>query len=99
MSETFKIFLMIFFVIGTFILSLFIAGWKMKRASDFIIRDLKKKKAFDPASSVELPYSKSLMFRLGLRDYRPKAMEQLVRQDVIRLQEGDRYYLGSATKK
>jgi hypothetical protein len=93
MSETFKIVLMIFCVIGTFILSVFIAGWKMKRACDFIIRDLKRKKAFDPASSAELPYSKSPMFRLGLRDYRPKALEQLVKRDVIRWQEGNRYYL------
>jgi hypothetical protein len=96
MSETFKIFLMICCVIGTFILTLFIAGWKMKRAGDFIIRDLKEKKAFDPASSAELPYSKSSMFHLGLRDYRPKALEQLVKQDVIRWQEGNRYYLKGA---
>ncbi len=56
MSETMKIILMILIMIGVLIITLHIAGWKMKRAGDFILRDLKEKKAFDPASAVELPY-------------------------------------------
>ena len=93
MSDTVKIVLMIFLTVGAFILSLLIAGWKMKKACDFIIRDLREKKAFDPASAVMLPYSKSSLFRLGLRDYRPKALEQLLKLDVVRFAEGERYYL------
>jgi hypothetical protein len=93
MSETMKIFLMILITIGAFFLTLRVAGWKMKRACDFILRDLKEQKAFDPASAVELPYSKSSMFRIGMRDYRPRALGALVKHDVIRMQEGGRYYL------
>jgi hypothetical protein len=93
MSETMKIVLMILITIGVFILTLRFAGWKMKRACDFILRDLKERKAFDPASAVELPYCKTSMFRIGMRDYRPRALSGLVKHDVIRVQEGDRYYL------
>jgi hypothetical protein len=93
MSETIKIILMILITIGAFILTLFFAGWKMKRASDFILRDLREKKAFDPASAVALPYSKSSLFRIGMRDYRPKALTALVQHGAIGMQEGGRYYL------
>jgi hypothetical protein len=75
MSETMKIVLMILLTIGAFILTLRVAGWKMKRACDFILRDLTERKAFDPASAVELPYCKTSMFRIGMRDYRPQGAE------------------------
>jgi hypothetical protein len=98
MSETMKIFLMILLTIGAFILSLRVAGWKMKRACDFIVRDLKERKAFDPASAAELPYCKTSMFRIGMRDYRPKALNTLVQHDIIRMLEGGRYYLREGHK-
>ncbi|MBA4423458.1 MAG: hypothetical protein C0390_10260 [Syntrophus sp. (in: bacteria)] len=93
MSETVKIILMILLTIGAFILSRWIAGWQMNKAGESIIRDLKARKAVDPESAVELPYCKSRMFRLGLRDYRPRVMEQLVKHDVVRILEGGKYYL------
>jgi hypothetical protein len=88
-----KIVLMVLIIIGFFILALRIAGWKTKRACDFILRDLQAKKAFDPASAVELSYSKTSMFHLGMRDYRPKALGALVKFGHIRMQEEGRYYL------
>lgn len=93
MSETVKLLLMILFTVCVLYLTLRIVAWKMKRACDLIIRDLKGKGAFDPASAIPLPYSKSSMFSLGMRDYRPRALEQLVKLDVVRMQEGTRYYL------
>ena len=93
MSEAVKIVIMILLTIGAFILSRYIAGWQMNKAAKFIVRDLKEKKAFDAESAVALPYCKSRMFRLGLRDYRPRVMEQLVRHDVVRMLEGEKFYL------
>jgi hypothetical protein len=93
MSETIKIILMVLLTIGAFILSIRIAGWKMKRACGFILRDLKEKRAFDPASAVELPYCKTSLFHIGMRDYRPKALKALVEIGDVRVQEGGRYYL------
>lgn len=93
MTETIKIILFILSVIGGLFLVLRITAWKMKKAGDFIISDLKKKNAFGPASAVELPYTKSPMIGLGLRDYRPNALQELLKQDVVRMLEGKRYYL------
>jgi hypothetical protein len=93
MSETVKVILMVLLTMGAFILSRYMAGWQMKKAGEFIVRDLQKNKAFDPESAVELPYCKKRMFRLGLRDYRPMAIQQLVKQDVVRIREGEKYYL------
>jgi hypothetical protein len=98
MSETMKTLLMVLLTIGAFIFALRVAGWRMKKASDFILRDLKEKKAFDPASAVELPYCKTSMFHIGMRDYRPRALNALVKHDYIRVLEGGRYYLREGHK-
>jgi len=90
--------LTVLIIVGAFILALRFAGWKTKRACDFILRDLQAKKAFDPASAVELPYSKTSMFHIGMRDYRPKALGALVKFDHIRMQEEGRYYLRDGHK-
>ena len=98
MPEALKTVLFILFAVGAVILALRIAGWKMKKACDLIIRDLKEKKAIDPASAVALPYAKSPMINIGLRDYRPRALEELVKNDVVRMLEGGRYYLREGHK-
>ncbi|MBW6486156.1 MAG: hypothetical protein K0B01_08430 [Syntrophobacterales bacterium] len=92
MAETIKTIFMSLLLIAVLILILRITGWKMKRAADAIVADLRKQQAFDPASARELPYSKVELFHVGLRDYRPKALAALVRQDVVRI-EGGKYYL------
>jgi len=93
-----NIVLMALIIIGAFILSLRVVGWQTKRACDFILRDLQAKKAFDLASAVELPYSKTSLFHIGMRDYRPKALGALVKFDHIRVQEEGRYYLRDGHK-
>ena len=93
MSETLKIILLILLTLVAFIGSLAVAGWKMRRACKFIIKDLKERKAVDPASAVVLPYSKSSLFRIGMRDYRPRALTELVKHDVVRVEADGRYYL------
>jgi hypothetical protein len=93
-----NIVLMVLILIGAFILSLCVAGWKTKRACGFILRDLQAKKAFDPASAVELPYNKTSLFHIGMRDYRPRALGALVKFDHIRVQEEGRYYLRDGHK-
>lgn len=98
MPEAVKTILMLLVAIGAVILALRIAGWKMKKACDFIVRDLKEKQALDPVSAVELPYAKSSMINIGLKDYRPKALEELVKQDVVRMLECGRCYLREGHK-
>ncbi len=93
MSQNTKTLLMVLITIAAFFLATLLAGWRMKKACEFIIQDLKEKRAFDPASAVELPYSKGTVFRIGLKDYRPGALQQLMKRDIVRLLEGGRYYL------
>jgi len=93
MSETLKIILMIFVFIGALFLAMRISGWKMKEACDAVILDLKNQNAFDPASAVELPYAKGQLVTITLRDYRPKALEELINQDEVRMLNGGLYYL------
>ncbi|MEN6638871.1 MAG: hypothetical protein ABFC95_06710, partial [Smithella sp.] len=98
MPDALKTILLIFFVIGGLFFALRITGWKMKKACEFIIRDLREKKAFDQASAVKLPYAKGPMINIGLRDYRPRALDVLMKQDVVRMMEGDVYYLREGYK-
>jgi hypothetical protein len=93
MSQNAKTLLMVFLLIAAFILANIFAARRMKKAADFIIRDLREKRAFDPASAVALPYSKGTAFRIGLKDFRPGALQQLLKYDVVRLQEEGKYYL------
>lgn len=93
MTGIITIILLILLVIGGMFLSLRITGWKMKKAWEFIVLDLKERKAFNPATAVELPYTKGPMLSLGFRDYRSPALQELLKHDVVRAQEGERYYL------
>jgi hypothetical protein len=93
MTKNIPAILWILLMLGGLYLAFRIMGWRMKRAADFIISDLEKKNAFDPSSAVELPYAKSRLLRPGLRDFRPAALQELIKQDVVRILEGKRYYL------
>jgi hypothetical protein len=93
MSETMKTVLVVLILIGAFIITFRIAAWKTKKACESILRDLQEKKAFDPESAVELSYAKSSIFRMGMRDYRPKALTALIKFDHIRVVDGNRFYL------
>jgi len=93
MSETVKIILLILLTLVAFVGSLAVAGWKMRRACKFILKDLREQSAVDPASAVVLPYSKTSLFRIGMRDYRPRALAELVKHDIIRVAADGRYYL------
>jgi hypothetical protein len=99
MSEAVKIVILVLLTVGAFLFSRWIAGWQMNKAAESIIRDLEKKKAFDLESAVVLPYCKRQMFRLGLKDYRPHVIGQLVTHDVVRLAEGEKYYLSETGKR
>ncbi len=93
MPESVQIIIGVLLLIAAFGLSRLIVAWQLKRATRFIIEDLNKKGALDADSAVELPYSKVEIFRLGLRDYRPKVLEYMVAAGAIGRTEDNRYYL------
>jgi hypothetical protein len=68
-------------------------AWKIKRTYFSIVKDIKAKKAFDSQTAVDLSYARSPMFRVGLRDLRPIALEHLVQDKIVGVTGGGKYYL------
>lgn len=93
MNETTEIVVGIGVLAAVYILTRHFHSWRFSRAYVFIMNDLKKKGAVDPASAVDLPYASKSLFRLGTRDYRPKALEHLAMRQIIGVTAVGRYYL------
>ena len=68
-------------------------AWKIKRAYFSIVKDIKAKKALDSQTAVDLSYARRPTFRVGLRDYRPIALEHLVQDDIVGVTDDGKYYL------
>jgi hypothetical protein len=92
-EETVRIILAICVLIAVYVLTRKYHTWKTKRAFEHIIEDLKKKEALAPSSAVELPYARVSMFRMGVRDHRPKAVEYLVFSNIVGKTDSGKYYL------
>ncbi len=93
MNETVEIIVGIGVLVVVYILTRHFHSWRYSRAYVFIMDDLKKKGAVNPASAVALPYAGKSLFRMGSRDYRPKALEHLTMKQIIGMTETGRYYL------
>ncbi len=93
MNETVEIIVGIGVLVAVYILTRHFHSWRYSRAYVFIMDDLKKKDAVNPASAVELPYASKSLFRIGSRDYRPKALEHLAMTQAIGITATGRYYL------
>jgi hypothetical protein len=93
MSETVQIIIGIILLVGVYILTQAVVGYRIKRAARGVVRDLDFKKAYTPESAIELPYAKSNLFRIGLRDFRPKAVAALVQAGVVAQTAAGRYFL------
>lgn len=92
MSETGQILIGAVALIVVFILTRFGILWKTGSAARFVLEDLESQGAFDPVTAVELPYSQLNVFRIGMRDYRKKALEYLVSDGTVVKTQGGKYY-------
>lgn len=93
MSETTQIVLGLVFLVAVYVLTRYGVALRMKRACDFLIKDLERKEAFDSASAAELPYARVSFIRIGMRDFRPKALESMIEGDIVGKTAEGRYYL------
>ena len=93
MSETAQIIIGILLLVGVYILTQVVVGYRIKRTARGMVRDLDFKKAYSAESAIELPYAKSNLFRIGLRDFRPKSVAALVQARVIAQTAAGRYFL------
>jgi len=93
MSESTQVIVGVILLIGVYLLTRQFHAWQMRRAYTTVLKDLEQRKAFDPSSAVELPYAKSGIFRMGARDYRPKAVQYMTQTGVSVMTADGKYYL------
>lgn len=93
MSESTQIIVGVILLIGVYMLTRRVHAWQMRRAYTNVIKDLEQKEAFDHSSAVELPYAKVGLFRMGTRDYRPKAVQYMTQTGVAVMTADGKYYL------
>ncbi|UCF85202.1 MAG: hypothetical protein JSV50_06085 [Desulfobacteraceae bacterium] len=93
MSETERLILGICILIVVYVLTRKFHAWRMRQTYILIIKDLEQKGAVDPSSAIELPYAKKGIFRIGMRDYRPKAIEYMLISNIIGMTDSGKYYL------
>ena len=93
MSETGRTIFAICILIVVYILTRKFHAWRMRQTYVHIVKDLEQKGAVDPSSAIELPYTKKAIFRIGMREYRPKAIEYMVATNIIGMTDSGKYYL------
>jgi hypothetical protein len=93
MAQSMQIIIGIIFLIVVFIATRYGIFLRIKAACNTVIKDLERRGAFGAASAVELPYAKRNYFQIGLRDFRPKAIQSLLEGGVVGKTANERYYL------
>ena len=93
MSETTELIIGIGVLILVFALTRRFHAWRFKRASIFIVEDLKKQGAYSDHSAVDLPYTRRNPLKMGLRQHYPQALDYLILENIVGKTEDGRYYL------
>jgi hypothetical protein len=93
MPESVQIIIGILSVLIVYVLVMLGTGWWTKRICLTIIKELEERGALNASTAVALPYDKSINFKIGYRDYRPKALESLVLSEVVCKTFNGQYYL------
>jgi hypothetical protein len=99
MPESTQIILGMLALLIVLILAMLGTGWWTKKICLAIMRELETKGAVNEAKAVALQYDKSEYFKIGYRDYRPKALEMLVISEAVCRTEDGRYYLNQEKAK
>jgi hypothetical protein len=93
LSDGIQIVLGILILIAVYILTQWGVAFRIRRACRWVVKDLEMKQAFDAESAVALPYAKKEFFRMGLKDFRPKAVESLAAAGILGFTADGRWYL------
>jgi hypothetical protein len=93
MADAMQITLGILLLILVFIVTRYGITWRIKRAGRRIINDLERLGAQSPESAVELPYLKQHLLRIGMRDFKPTAMQSLIEGGIVGMTGAGKYYL------
>jgi len=93
MPESMQIIIGICALLIVYLLAMLGTGWWTKQVSLAIMKELENRGAINAATAVDLPYDKITYFKVGYRDYRPKALEMLILSEVVCKTFQGRYYL------
>jgi hypothetical protein len=93
MADAMQITLGILFLILVFILTRYGITWRIKRAGRRIINDLERLGAQSSETAVELPYMKKQLIKIGMRDFKPTAMQSLLEAGIVGMTGSGKYYL------
>lgn len=93
MPEIYQHVLGIGFLVLVFIVTRYGVGLRMKKATQLIMDDLHQRLAVDVYTAVSLDYAKPNWLKFGLRDFRPKALQSLIKAGVVVQSGPDRFYL------
>jgi hypothetical protein len=93
MADAMQVTLGILFLILVFILTRYGITWRIKRAGSRIINDLERLGAQSTDSAVELPYMKKQLIKIGMRDFKPTAMQSLLEAGIVGMTGSGKYYL------
>ena len=93
MTDSGQIIIAICLLIAVYMLTRKVNAWRIRRAYMRIIKDLEMSEAFDETSAIALPYANQSIFRVGVRDFRPKALQFLVASGVVGMTQAGGYYL------
>ncbi|MBW1924319.1 MAG: hypothetical protein JRJ35_12690 [Deltaproteobacteria bacterium] len=93
MSDTIEMILGICALLAMFALTRRVHAWRIRRAYDVVVRDLRARGAVDEATAVKLPYAKKVMLNVGFRDFRPKVVEFMVQTGILGVTQDGRHYL------
>ncbi len=81
------------FFIGAFILSQIIVGRRLRTTGARILKELSEQKALDITSAVNLAYAKANYLPKGLRDLRPRSLNDLIQGDIVGKTPEGKFYL------
>jgi hypothetical protein len=88
-----QILLGVVFLVGAFVLSQIIVGRRLRATGGRILRELLERRALDAFSAVDLSYAKANFLPKGLRDLRPRALNDLVQSDIVGKTPDGKFYL------
>lgn len=88
-----QILLLLVAVVIFFFLLLLIAGWGIRKYCFKIIAEMEEQRAFSPGSAVNLPDTRGNFFKMGMGNYRPKALNVLIADKIVIKTGGGKYYL------
>ena len=93
MTTTVQILMGVVFFIGAFILSQIIVGRRLRIIGTRILKELSERRALDAFSAINLAYAKADFLPKGLRDLRPRSLNDLVQSDIVGKTPDGKFYL------